>query len=190
PAASVHPEPGSNSPLYKMFCSKSLALISKVLFEITLRREWENFSCSNTSKNAVRYIAIKNIFCFCRRVAPPGSVRCFRRAESGAKVKTFFETAKSFRKIFSENFSEPFSLLRRQGVVVKADAKVIQISETPKNPELFSKLFQNLSLLRSIAFSLEAGAKIRLAECYFQIFQRLFFDIFPHFFTPGYKSGS
>ncbi|MCX4282922.1 hypothetical protein, partial [uncultured Alistipes sp.] len=61
PAASVHPEPGSNSPLYKMFCSKSLALISKVLFEITLRREWENFSCSNTSKNAVRYIAIKNI---------------------------------------------------------------------------------------------------------------------------------
>ena len=108
PAASVHPEPGSNSPLYKMFCSKSLALISKVLFEITLRREWENFSCSNTSKNAVRYIAIKNIFCFCRRVAPPGSVRCFRRAESGAKVKTFFETAKSFRKIFSENFSESF----------------------------------------------------------------------------------
>jgi len=94
--------------LYKMFCSKSLALISKVLFEITLRREWENFSCSNTSKNAVRYIAIKNIFCFCRRVAPPGSVRCFRRAESGAKVKTFFETAKSFRKIFSENFSESF----------------------------------------------------------------------------------
>ncbi len=108
PAASVHPEPGSNSPLYKMFCSKSLALISKVLFEITLRREWENFSCSNTSKNAVRYIAIKNIFCFCRRVAPPGSVRCFCRAESGAKVKTFFETAKSFRKIFSENFSESF----------------------------------------------------------------------------------
>jgi hypothetical protein len=39
--------------------------------------------------------------------------------------------------------NEPFSLLRRQGVVIKADAKVIQIYETPKNPELFSKLFQN-----------------------------------------------
>jgi hypothetical protein len=32
PAASVHPEPGSNSPLYKMFRFKSLAQISKVLF--------------------------------------------------------------------------------------------------------------------------------------------------------------
>lgn len=91
-----------------MFCFKSLALISKVLFEITLRREWENFSCSNTSKNAVRYIAIKNDFCSFREVALRRSVRRFRRAESGAKVKTFFETTKSFRKIFFENFFRTF----------------------------------------------------------------------------------
>ena len=63
PAASVHPEPGSNSPLYKMFCSKSLALISKVLFEITLLREWKKLLAAQILQRTLfDYIAIKNNF--------------------------------------------------------------------------------------------------------------------------------
>ncbi|WP_337764638.1 hypothetical protein, partial [Alistipes finegoldii] len=61
--ASVHPEPGSNSPLYKMFCSKSLALISKVLFEITLLREWKKLLAAQILQRTLfDYIAIKNNF--------------------------------------------------------------------------------------------------------------------------------
>lgn len=152
-----------------------------------------------------------------REVALRRSVRCFRRAESGAKVSTFFETTKSFRKIFFRNFSEPFSLRPRPSVLSEAGAKVSQISESPKISGLFFETFFRTSapfsqgtepelsedlakkklheyepfcLPQEACFSLEAGAKIRLTKCYFQIFQRLFFDIFLRFFTPSYKSAS
>ena len=158
-----------------MFCFKSLALISKVLFEITLRREWENFSCSNTSKNAVRYIAIKNDFCSFREVALRRSVRRFRRAESGAKVKTFFETTKSFRKIFSKTFSEPFSLHRRRDVVVKADAKVSQISETPKIYGTFFKTFSEPVVAPEHCFLSRSGCKDKACEMLFPNISATFF---------------
>ena len=72
----------------------------------------KNYSCSNTSKNVVRYIAIKNDFCS----FPEGRPSSFRppilTAESGAKVKPFFETTKSFRKIFQKNFQNLISSSR------------------------------------------------------------------------------
>ncbi len=158
-----------------MFCFKSSALISKVLFEITLRREWENFSCSNTSKNAVRYIAIKNDFCSFREVALRRSIRRFRRAESGAKVKTFFETTKSFRKIFSKTFSEPFSLHRRRDVIVKADAKVSQISETPKIYGTFFKTFSEPVVAPEHCFLSRSGCKDKACGMLFPNISATFF---------------
>ena len=140
----------------KMFCYKSLALISKVLFEITLLREWKKtFSCSNTSKNAVRLYCYKEQFLSFCRVSPFGFPRCSDRdfsAESGAKISHIFWTTKSFWKNFFRNF-------------------------------------QNLFFYRFEPYFLfEAGAKIRAFNRYFQIFRRLFFNIFGAIFTPCYAS--
>ena len=115
PAASVHPEPGSNSPLYKMFCSKSLALISKVLFEITLLREWKKLLAAQILQRTLfKYIAIKNnFFLFAGSVlaAFPVVPTADFSAESGAKISHLFETTKSFRKIFSEIFRTFFLIV-------------------------------------------------------------------------------
>ena len=126
PAASVHPEPGSNSPLYKMFCFKSLALISKVLFEITLSREWKTFSCSNTSKNAVQIYCYKEQFFLFRRVCPCGFSRCSdRRFFSGkwCKDKSYFLNHQIFLKEFFQKFSEPFLLSFRTVFLIRSGCK-------------------------------------------------------------------
>ena len=122
PAASVHPEPGSNSPLYKMCLFRSFAPISKVLFEITLRREWINFAAQIPSKNVVQYIAIRTLFSLVP-YAPRGPYRdpsCFIE-ESGCKGKTFFRNNQLFSKLFSKTFrlskkTEPQELLPIKGV--------------------------------------------------------------------------
>ena len=115
PAASVHPEPGSNSPLYKMFCFKSLALISKVLFEITLLQEWKKLLAAQILQRTLfKYIAIKNnFFLFAGSVlaAFPVVPTADFSAESGAKISHLFETTKSFRKIFSEIFRTFFLIV-------------------------------------------------------------------------------
>ena len=103
-------------------------------------------SCSNTSKNAVQYIAIKNNSCFFvgsdhltfASTQPP-----FLKWESGAKLSVIFRTTKSFRKIFFEYFSEPSSLHFRLAVLSEAGAKVRQIFESPKDFGTFFKIFQN-----------------------------------------------
>jgi len=141
----------------------------------------KNYSCSNTSKNAAQYIAIKNKFLvFSGAVSQPPRtpVRPNFGAESDAKVKPFFETAKSFCKIFQKFFRTVFASLPTESVVSEADAKVGQISETPKKSGTFSKLFQNLFHSLRKRFSFEAGAKISVSEHYFQIFPALFCDIF------------
>ena len=135
-------------------------------------------SCSNTSKNAVQYIAIKNNSCFFvgsdhltfASTQPP-----FLKWESGAKLSVIFRTTKSFRKIFFEYFSEPSSLHFRLAVLSEAGAKVSQISESPKDLGTFFKLFQNQPFVAfERCFSLEAGAKIRRFGRNFQINFTLF----------------
>ena len=82
--------------------------------KFTLSREWKTFSCSNTSKNAVQIIAIKNnFFLFAGSVlaAFPVVPTADFSAESGAKISHLFETTKSFRKIFSEIFRTFFLIV-------------------------------------------------------------------------------
>lgn len=127
------------------------------------------------------------------------------------KGKYLFWNHQIFSEDFFRNFSEPFSLRPRPSVLSEAGAKVSQISESPKISGLFLKHFseprlhsvkaQNRSHPRTLprkklheyepfclpqeaCFSLEAGAKIRLTKCYFQIFQRLFLTFFCAFLHP------
>ena len=129
-----------------MFCFKSFALISKVLFEITLLREWKKtFSCSNTSKNAVRLYCYKEQFLSFCRVSPFGFPRCSDRdfsAESGAKISHIFWTTKSFWKNFFRNFQNLFSYRFEPYFLFEAGAKVSHFSESPKDFGTFSKFFR------------------------------------------------
>ena len=160
PAASVHPEPGSNSPLYKMFCFKSLALISKVLFEIySLARVEKTFSCSNTSKNAVQYITIRTISLFCPG-ADPSIFSLVLTADfffSGkwCKDKCYFLNHQNFSKKIFRKFSEPFCL----SLLIEAGAKVSLFSESPKLFRTFFKIFQNVFLSFRGVFLSRSGCK-------------------------------
>ena len=67
----------------------------------------KTFSCSNTSKNAVRLYCYKEQFLSFCRVSPFGFPRCSDRdfsAESGAKITHFRIPSKSFRRFFRTNF--------------------------------------------------------------------------------------
>ena len=83
-----------------MFCYKSLALISKVLFEITLLREWKKLLAAQILQRTLfKYIAIKNnFFLFAGSVlaAFPVVPTADFSAESGAKISVYFRTTKSF----------------------------------------------------------------------------------------------
>ena len=146
-----------------MFCFKSFALISKVLFEITLLREWKKtFSCSNTSKNAVRLYCYKEQFLSFCRVSPFGFPRCSDRdfsAESGAKISHIFWTTKSFWKNFSEFFQNLFSYRFEPYFLFEAGAKVSHFSESPKDFGTFFKIFQNLFLCFGVVFLSRSGCK-------------------------------
>ena len=178
-----------------MFCFKSLALISKVLFEITLLREWKKtFSCSNTSKNAVRLYCYKEQFLSFCRVCPFGLPRCSdRRFFSGkwCKDKCLFSNHQIFLKEFFRIFSEPFFVSFRTVCCIRSGCKGKSFFWISKG---FRNFFQNFSEPVFVAFercfSLEAGAKIRAFNRYFQIFRRLFFNIFGAIFTPCYASAS
>ena len=146
-----------------MFCYKSLALISKVLFEITLLREWKKtFSCSNTSKNAVRLYCYKEQFLSFCRVSPFGFPRCSDRdfsAESGAKISHIFWTTKSFWKNFFRNFQNLFFYRFEPYFLFEAGAKVSHFSESPKDFGTFFKIFQNLFLCFGVVFLSRSGCK-------------------------------
>ena len=107
-----------------MFCFKSFALISKVLFEITLLREWKKtFSCSNTSKNAVLSIAVKNFRFNGRRIVdPPSGSPCKFFSGKWCKDKSSFRTLQIFRRKFLKLFSE-LSLFKTR-LSFKAVAKI------------------------------------------------------------------
>ena len=177
-----------------MFCYKSLALISKVLFEITLLREWKKtFSCSNTSKNAVQYITIRTI-----SFISPGSAfqplpLFWPRFFNGkwCKDKCLFSNHQIFLKEFFRIFSEPFFVSFRTVCCIRSGCKGKSFFWISKG---FRNFFQNFSEPVFVAFercfSLEAGAKIRAFNRYFQIFRRLFFNIFGAIFTPCYASAS
>ncbi len=132
----------------------SFALISKVLFEITLRREWKNYLAAQILQRTLFLYCYKEHFLFY-------SVRPFFGAESGAKVNHFFEPPKLFVSFFSKNFQNLFAYPFETYLFRKADAKVNRFSESPK---LFEKFFQNFfrtfSCIPSSAPSGKAGAKV------------------------------
>ena len=77
-----------------MYCFKSFALISKVLFEITLLREWKKLLAAQILQRTLfDYIAIKNNFFLFAGFRLSAFPRCSDRdfsAESGAKISHIF----------------------------------------------------------------------------------------------------
>ena len=154
----------------------------------------KTFSCSNTSKNAVRLYCYKEQFLSFCRIPPFGFPHCPDRdfsAESGAKISHIFWTTKSFWKIFFQKFSEPFLLSFRTVFLIRSGCKGKSFFWISKG---FRNFFQNFSEPVFVAFercfSLEAGAKIRTFPGNFQIIPGLFFDNFHVFFSPDYGSAS
>ncbi len=120
-----------------MFCFCILAPISKVLFEITLSREWiKLLSCSISSKNYILYI--QNFYCH---------FQPFFEAESGAKVRRFFVTSKLLPKFFLKIFRRTLFKALPRTVILKSECKVkpffypFQIFRN-----LFFSLFYSLTL--------------------------------------------
>ena len=147
-----------------MFCFKSLALISKVLFEIySLARVEKTFSCSNTSKNAVRLYCYKEQFLSFCRIPPFGFPHCPDRdfsAESGAKISHIFWTTKSFWKNFFQKFSEPFLLSFRTVFLIRSGCKgksFFWISKGFRN--FFSKFFRTCFCRFRAVFLSRSGCK-------------------------------
>ena len=154
----------------------------------------KTFSCSNTSKNAVRLYCYKEQFLSFCRIPPFGFPHCPDRdfsAESGAKISHIFWTTKSFWKIFFQKFSEPFLLSFRTVFLIRSGCKGKSFFWISKG---FRNFFQNFSEPVFVAFercfSLKAGAKIRTFPGNFQIIPGLFFDNFHVFFSPDYGSAS
>ena len=97
-----------------MFCFCILALISKVLFEITLSREWiKLLSCSISSKNYILYL--QNFYCH---------FQPFFKAESGAKVRRFFVTSKLLPKFFLKIFLRTLLSTLSRTVFLESGGKV------------------------------------------------------------------
>ena len=167
-----------------MFCYKSLAQISKVLFEITLLREWENFSCSNTSKNAVRI--------FIRTISFFSAGRIFRSSPwfrplffSGkwCKGKCYFLNHQIFLKDFFRNFSEPFSLSALRSIRV---AKVRTYFRSSKSfLKIFFRILSEPFLYHSHRSFNRSGCKgkdfFRICKSFLKIFQKFFRTCFCRF---------
>ena len=84
PPASVHPEPGSNSPLYVCSSLYSNSIIKLTLWFFLI---WLLYVMS---MNCVLFASSGILFCHCSRFA-------------SAKVKGFFQTTKTFLKFFLVN---------------------------------------------------------------------------------------
>ena len=177
-----------------MFRYKSLALISKVLFEITLLQEWKKLLAAQILQRTLfKYIAIKNnFFLFAGSVlsAFPVVPTADFSAESGAKISHLFETTKSFRKIFFRNFQNLFSYRFEPYFLFEAGAKVSHFSESPKDFGTFFKIFQNLFFRPGAVFLSRSGCKDKGIPELFPNNSGTFFDNFTTFFTHGYRSAS
>lgn len=146
-------------------------------------------SCSNTSKNAVQYIAIKNNSCFCRFRSPDLRLNSTTFFEVGkwCKVKCYFSNHQIFSKdFFFEYFSEPSSLHFRLAVLSEAGAKVRQIFESPKDFGTFFKIFQNPFQRPGEAFFSRSGRKDKYFSGQLPNISRTFFLPVskPHSHTP------
>ena len=106
------------------------------------------FSCSRTSKNAFLFDWSQSLFEMPRSLCFCSPL--FYQRESGAKVRRFFVTSKFFGNFFQKNFSEPS----------------FYHSLTPFSVNHFT------------IFRRESGCKVTAKKRHFQIFSRLFFDIF------------
>ena len=129
-----------------MFCYKSLALISKVLFEITLLQEWKKLLAAQILQRTLfKYIAIKNnFFLFAGSVlaAFPVVPTADFSAESGAKITHFRIPSKSFgRFFFRTNFSENLVAFQNTFRFLIAGAKIRHsVGYFQTFPKLFSIL--------------------------------------------------
>ena len=177
---------------------KSLAQISKVLFEITLFQEWKTLAAQSLQRTLFVY-RYMNISLFLR-----GSDRFFQpsfaprltavfSAESGAKINTFFETSKSFFQdfFFDSKTSRTLSLASRSSLTSLRAAKVTTFSESSKSfRKILSKRLRTSSLRSKSRgcnrrLSLKAGAKINTFSRPLQIFSTLFLPLFlPKSQTP------
>ena len=122
----------------------------------------KTFSCSNTSKNAVRLYCYKEQFLSFCRIPPFGFPHCPDRdfsAESGAKISHIFWTTKSFWKNFFQKFSEPFLLSFRTVFLIRSGCKGKSFFWISKRFRNFFKIFQNLFLCFGVVFLSRSGCK-------------------------------
>lgn len=120
-----------------MFCFCILAPISKVLFEITLSREWiKLLSCSISSKNYILYL--QNFSCYFQPLF---------EAESGAKVRRFFVTSKLLPKFFLKIFLRTLLSVLSRTVFLESGGKVTHFFILFQIfPNLFFAFFYNHTL--------------------------------------------
>ena len=146
-----------------MFCFKSFALISKVLFEITLLQEWKKLLAAQIlQRTLLVYISIKNNFFLILGVglsAFPSVPPPFFEVGKWCKGKCYFLNHQIFSKDFSEFFQNLFSHRLRRSVLFEAGAKVSHFSESPKDFGTFFKIFQNLFLCFGVVFLSRSGCK-------------------------------
>ena len=97
PAASVHPEPGSNSSLY--YCCTFLFPVLGLRYDSLLFLTLETVRASRlTASDLCWPQAFKELFDL------PFLLPLFRVVENGCKGTTFFHSRKSFFTFFSKNF--------------------------------------------------------------------------------------
>lgn len=130
PPASVHPEPGSNSPLYVCFLKLKLNLKLTLWFFLT----WLLF-----------YFQWSLILFASSKVS---SVSCFRFAS--AKIKTIFEFAKLFLKFFFSHLNHLYSASTVVLLTIFAVAKVWIIFNMTKS--FFKKKFHPNPLNQLLLF--------------------------------------
>ena len=146
-----------------MFCYKSLALISKVLFEITLLQEWKKLLAAQIlQRTLLVYISIKNNFFLILGVglsAFPSVPPPFFEVGKWCKGKCYFSNHQIFSKDFSEFFQNLFSYRFEPCVAFEAGAKVSHFSESPKDFGTFSKFFRTCFYRFRAVFLSRSGCK-------------------------------
>ena len=129
-----------------MFCFKSFALISKVLFEITLLREWKKLLAAQIlQRTLLVYISIKNNFFLILGVglsAFPSVPPPFFEVGKWCKGKCYFLNHQIFLKEFFQKFSEPFLLSFRTVFLIRSGCKDKSFFWISKR---FRNFFQNFS---------------------------------------------
>ena len=156
PPASVHPEPGSNSPLYVCFLKLKLNLKLTLWFFLTWLLFYFQWSLILFASSKVY------------------SVSCFRFAS--AKIKTIFEFAKLFLKFFFSHLNHLYSASTVVLLTIFAVAKVWIIFNMTKS--FFKKKFIQISSISSFSFpqqlSLFGIAKVETYTLFTKLFTTFF----------------